>query len=585
MSAARPPLLEPLPASTITGPPPPPHAASGSSALGHAPPGYGPNDWGGPPNPASPYRHLPPLPAFRARPAPRLASTRELLAAVAVVGVVDAALYDAAGGLGLALLFSALPLLTFAVARGRRVSPSTVAIGGMLAAVAARCAFAPTVPAVLAGGALALALGASLHLRASLFDVAITAPRAISASTVGVFYRGGARALERIRIDRATVVPIVVPLALVSLFALVFAAANPVVARALSAVADAVSRHVDLPSAPRVALAVFSALGATALLRPRIARRAWTRAAEVKGEATIVSRRAARNALVGLNALFLMENAIDASALWAGRPPAGVDLQAYAHQGTAWLTVALLLTTVVLGLMFRGALAHDPLAKTVRTLAYAWVGQGLVLALGTYRRISMHIASSGLSDLRIVGILGTSLVVVGLVLVAYKLRHGLTFSWLLRRQFDAFVVAWMAWAILPTHLLSARVDVARIQAGELGALVHVPELAREAEAAPALLPLLDHPDARVREGIAATLLDARSRLAGKEEGRKTWAARDLGTRRALAALDAHDADIRRALDGAAPNAARATLFQLSGAVNYGTEADVRAVTAAERGKY
>lgn len=57
------------------------------------------------------------------------------------------------------------------------------------------------------------------------------------------------------------------------------------------------------------------------------------------------------------------------------------------------------------------------------------MAQGLVLALGTYRRIAIHVAFSGLSDLRIVGILGTTLVVAGGVAVALKLRRRHTFTW------------------------------------------------------------------------------------------------------------------------------------------------------------
>ena len=91
-----------------------------------------------------------------------------------------------------------------------------------------------------------------------------------------------------------------------------------------------------------------------------------------------------RNALVPLNVVFLAYNALDATCLWAGAPPSGMSERQYAHEGAAWLTVALVVLNVVVGVMFRGALAHDPRAKWTRVLAYAWLGQGFVLALGTW---------------------------------------------------------------------------------------------------------------------------------------------------------------------------------------------------------
>lgn len=561
------------PAPDTGGPPklygPPPF---GSHLHGHAAAGL-----------HAPYRGAIPTPRPTYRPArTRPASALELAAAVAVAVTVDVALYDGAGGYGLALFFGALPALALLVARGRRWSLATAVTAALVVMVAARCALAPNAPTVFAGVALLLAFGATLHMRASLFDVLLSAPLAFAPSNLGAFGAGLSRAAKRVRLSREVVVPIAVPVALVGVFALVFAAANPVVARIFDRAVHAFDRFVTLPTFPRVLLAVFALAAAPALLRPGARRVRVQLAAARDGEATAISLGVARNALVGLNVLFFLYNALDATSLVTRRPPAGVDLQTYAHQGTAWLTVALLLTTVVLGVMFRGTLAHDEGAKRIRTLAYVWVAQGLVLALGTYGRIAMHIGSSGLSDLRIVGVLGTTLVVGGLVLVALKLRHGRSFAWLTRRQFEAFALAWMVWAIVPTHLVSAKVDVARIEAGELRPLVHLDELAGESESAPALVPLLRHPDPRVREGVAILLQDARGRLERRRADAHTWAGRDYATSRAARQLDGVKPELDAILAGVDTDAARGAVRRLSGAANYGSEADVRAVTAAPR---
>jgi hypothetical protein len=288
-------------------------------------------------------------------------------------------------------------------------------------------------------------------------------------------------------------------------------------------------------------------------------------AAEAIGEATPVALAVSRNALVMLNLLFLAYNALDAAYLWSGSPPAGMRTQQYAHAGAFWLTVALVMLTAVVGVMFRAALAHDGRAASARTLAYVWCTQGAVLAAGTYRRIAIHIAKSGLSDLRIVGILGTTRVATGVVLVAWKLRERRTFTWLVRRQLDAFALTAALYAVVPTHLASAHVNVARIGAGEYRPAMHMFRQAASEESVAAVLPLLDHSDVRIRQGVAAILEEERERLRAGEPA--AWRERSFAATRAIAVLDAAGPKIAATLGNVDRRDARRSLYEVTRVAN------------------
>jgi hypothetical protein len=529
--------------------------------------------------PPYPYRQPPAwaVPQPR-RGAPRPAPFRvvELAAAAAIAVGCDLALVGrdglASGGFGLALLFVVIPAALAIAARARRASPRLGVVVGLLAAVAARCFFDPTAGTVLSGLGLLVALGLTLRARRMFVPEAIVSALSAVAklpSRLGAAASGVTRLTARTRFGKVSLLPIVVPLVLCAGFAGVFALANPVVAHALGVGWTFLASVVGFPSPARILVWALSLVGACALLRPAVRLAQGTEAASEDGEATPTALLVARNALGALNVLFLLYNALDAAYLWSGAPPAGMQTQQYAHQGAFWLTVALVMSTGVIGVMFRGALAHDARARTARTLAYVWMGQGLVLALGTYRRIAIHIAHSGLSDLRIVGILGTTLVVVGVVAVALKLRDRRTFTWLLRRQLDAFALGVILYAVFPTHLVSARVNVARIEGGEYPPMLHMFRQSSQPESAAELVPLLHHHDVRVRQGVATLLEQERKSLANAVAQQGSWRERDLASRRTLGKLDAAAPEIDAVLGTVDRTAARQVLLELSRVANEG----------------
>jgi hypothetical protein len=463
------------------------------------------------------------------------ARPREIFAVLGLVVAADLALWtgkDAAvGGFGAAMFFVVVPALLLVTARARRLTLRLGAMVAMLLAIAARCVFEPGIGTLLLGFASVFALAITMRNRSTfLTDIAAsfgstfaTIPQRLVAAASGV-----RRHFLTTRDGPRSVSHVLVPAALVSTFVGIFALANPLVARWLGGV----TRVLSVPTPARVATWVFMLLGAILLVRPAVRRSSAREDADTTGTTTRGALIVARNALVPLNIVFFAYNALDATYLWAGAPPPGVSERQYAHEGAAWLTLALALLTVVVGVMFRGSLAHDPRGKMSRILAFGWLAQGLVLALGTFRRLAIHITTSGLSNIRILGMFGTAVVALGLVLVGMKLVKRHSFVWLLRRQLDSLALAVFGFALLPTHLISAPVNVTRVMAHEYQALVNIEEQASEVESAAALLPLLDHDDERIRRGVAALLLNERDAIRKTVRANRGWRARDLATARA-----------------------------------------------------
>jgi hypothetical protein len=518
------------------------------------------------PSRVHPYRPEPvraPLELTK-RPDTQPARPRELIVALGLVAVADFALVRrdgfAHGGYGMAVFFAVVPMLLVLAARAWRFSLRLAVLGAMLLAVAARSAYASSPEVTLFGLGAVFALTTVLRARrAFVTDVLrsfvgtfVTFPRRLAAA-----FEGAHRVLAGTGRDGRTpsnrLAQVMVPLALVALFVAIFGLANPVVGHWLAALRSS----VEWPAALRLFTWAGLAIGAVLLLRPALGRKTTSESAmptPTTPEAWDVddAREAARvaitrNALVALNVLFAGYHALDAVCLVTGSPPAGTSEREYAHQGTFWLTVALFATTVVVGVMFRGRLAYAVEGRWSRGLAYAWLAQGLVLALGTYRRIAIHVATSGLSSLRLFGILGTTLVLVGSIAVGVKLLRRRTFGWLLRRQLDAVALGLCLYVVVPTHLVSARVNVGRVLDHEYTALVHTEEEAREAESAVALLPLVHHDDDRIRKGISALLLNERDRLRQRRAKATTFRDLDFASTRSLAILEAASPELETTL--------------------------------------
>jgi hypothetical protein len=479
------------------------------------------------------------------------------MAMIAIVALADLALYQGAGGAGLAVLFAGIPAILFLAANARGVSRRFAAISALLALVAGRCLWQSSAGATILGMAMLLPFAIALRTSRSFIPelVASTLGSAWgSVRQLGSFGATLTRVARPAWLAHASWAAFYIPAALVVVFGAIFAAANPVIQAWLGSVVELTNGLAWAPSPLRFVFWGGCAIAAAGLLRPVIrtiacldARLGVAHASEPTDLAPPASRLAiARNGMIALNALFLGYNVLDAVYLWGGHAPSGVTHTEYAHAGTAWLTVAFVLSTIVLGALFRGPIEHDARGKLARGLAYAWAGQNFILAVGTFRRITMYIAYSGLTELRIVGIFGTSLATLGLAIVVCKVWRRRTMLWVMRRQLDALAVAIAAFVVTPTGDLAMRYNVARIAADQYRPLLHLYEQPIRAEAVPALLPLLDHPDPAVREGVAVIVAAQRERLRADDASATSWMDFEIARHRALRALDddaAHIAEV------------------------------------------
>lgn len=437
--------------------------------------------------------------SFVPAPAPRLRpfGRSERYAALGF-GVLFASLVAGHGWLlttrwGAPLVMSLMPVLLLIATRRFRLSPRLGVLTAVFGLALVRCAWresfgawAVVVPSFVAMSIAMRSRNVSvLEGVASLFAMPRKLPMRIASFFVGFPRKDATRQVQM----RA----IVIPLALVLAFGIVFSLANPVLREVALRCARAVAEGSAADAMPFIAFA-FGVLFAIPALRPTVRFRKTDESLVEAPQDVLV----ARNALFALNGIFAAYNLLDVVHLWAGAPPWGTSTQAYAHDGAFWLTISLAMTTVTAAVLFRHGVVQ-------RRLAFAWLAQNLFLGLGTYRRIAIHVSTSGLSSLRIAGMVGTTVVLSGVVLVAWKLFSRKSTMWLVRRQLDAAVLGLALFAVAPTHMIGARVNVARIEAGDYRALVHVHEQARETESAAELLPLLDHPDLRVRQGVAVYL--------------------------------------------------------------------------------
>lgn len=456
---------------------------------------------------AAPDLQRPPVSGLRA------VEVRSFVAALFIGGVGDLTLYRGHGYSGLAVLFVLAPWLMALGIPAPRWRKYVLVIGAMILALAARL--------VWCGSPLPVILGFALVVAGAM---ALAGHTPYVPETIGFAFQAIAAGYRALRHDARSMVQsglplarlgwlnVVLPALVCLLFGLLFVLANPDLFKSVWRGVDQVLAQLRdwlLTLAPGEALfwgvAIWLSLG---LMRP------VTKVLAADVMATLVeplkSARSPRyspfrNTLFVVIGLFAVYLVFEFRTLWFREFPPGFYYSGYAHNGAAWLTMALAVSTLVLSLIFRGDLLRDPRVGGLRQLAWIWSVENLVLAAAVYNRLLIYVHFNGMTRMRMVGFFGITTVIAGFGLVVYKIARERRFVWLVRAQLWTLALAFYLYAITPVDAVVTRYNVRRILAGDPAPSVQISVHPLSSEGVLCLSSLVECPDAVIREGVRALL--------------------------------------------------------------------------------
>ncbi|MED5449291.1 MAG: DUF4153 domain-containing protein [Planctomycetota bacterium] len=487
-------------------------------------------------------------------------SVRQLIGVICCVAACDVTIYRGEGFGGLALLFLFAPLLLWLSSQRLHRPRGLVLMGMMCVPVAVKTAWSGSDGLATIGFALIIPYGMMLAgWQTNIRNIARFVGRVPLGGWQGLL-QCGRQFRFSLLLPRATWIKVLLPLVAVIVFGGVFVQANPRMltwlAAAIALVVETMWNQVELvsPVLLEVGFCLVVAMVVLGLVRPSIVRRrnkpVPERAVEIADPTDTVSWHvyaSARNTLVTVIVLFSGYLLYEFMTLWNREFEKGFHYSGYAHKGAAWLTVALALATLVLGVVFRGRMLMDRRVRSLKRLAWAWSLLNLLLAVAVYNRLLIYIDFNGLTRMRIVGLFGISTVVVGFVLVVWKIARGCSFGWLIHRQLVALAIAIFLFSITPVDEIWVRFNVGRILAGETAPAVQLSAHRIGPGGLLQLAPALECDDEIIREGVRALFAEHHRRITAVENKRRElgWTSWQLADRMALRLLDENRASWSR----------------------------------------
>jgi Arc/MetJ-type ribon-helix-helix transcriptional regulator len=149
-----------------------------------------------------------------------------------------------------------------------------------------------------------------------------------------------------------------------------------------------------------------------------------------------------------------------------------------------------------------------------------------------------------MTRMRTIGLLGITAVIVGFVLVVWKIVRGRGFVWLINRQLWTPAAAIFLYAVLPVDFLVHTYNVRRILKGDLAPSVQISVHPIDSGGILALYPLMKSDDEAIREGIKAMLAERalRAEYIERERALQNWTSFQLADRLLLKQLRELTAD-------------------------------------------
>ena len=311
---------------------------------------------------------------------------------------------------------------------------------------------------------------------------------------------------------------IIVPLFISIIFYFIFCFANPVIANLNSRIINKILLFFVSDGEPfftidRLLFWFAFLLIFSSLIRPYILS-GWSnkhsKNSENLDETTSVSGMEYVTALITLilvNILFIIYNLLDFSYLWLNvKLPYHITYSQYSHQGVYWLTAALALSTLIIGIIFSGKNNFLKNSEILRIASYIWTFLNFIIALGALRRMQLYINWNGLISLRITGIFGVLLVISGLILMLYKVMNKKNLVWLLRRDAQVLFLGIFIGCITPMDYISAEYNVNQILSGNIRPVSWLYNQQITSESIKPVFKLLQSNDKTIKDGVSAFLL-------------------------------------------------------------------------------
>ncbi|MBN1516730.1 DUF4173 domain-containing protein [Candidatus Sumerlaeota bacterium] len=474
---------------------------------------------------------------------------RDALLFPLAVALLDVCLYSGGGLSGYGVVFLLFPLLIVFGCRKSKIKFRAVFILSCLALLGLDLIWSGDLGDILAGCFLIVALSMTLNwLKPFMLESSLYLANCVPAGLLSMIHLIRKSKLARLRITR-NALGVFVPLLVFLIFGYIFTMANPSLQELAVSYIDSIARFF-FNSPITIGRILFWAcvLWLTAgLIRPWIHKDYEKRIFGLPEKQSIddlpLSEKyvflIARNTLIAVVSFFALYLCYEIYSLMFIGLPQGYSHSRYCHQGAAWLTLALFTATMILGMIFRGSLLKHANVHALQCLTWCWSAENFILAFCIIGRLMMYINYNGMSRMRVVAICGIIAVLLGFLLVAWKVLRGKTLLWLIRRDLWALAMVVFIYIILPVDWIITRYNVAQIMSGNaLPAVQLVAHPIRE-EGLPCLLPLIKCENTDIRNGAAAMLCQKQIELEATIAGKKHWTEFQWSENRALSILRKH----------------------------------------------